>query len=116
MIVGFGVILLAFLGATAASLAAPLAVIVGGVMRLRGHPRGGLAGGLLAWVALTGAVCVGLFVGLTGDAGRGVKVHGLELEALLATAPWSLGAAAVAAVAFSVAARRRARREPPKAG
>ncbi len=107
MVLGFGVIVLGILGAGAASLAAPLAVVVGGVTRLRGLRRGGLAAGLLAWVALTTAICVAMFLGLTGDAGRGVQVHGLELEDLLAVAPWAWLAAAALAVVFAVLVRGR---------
>lgn len=105
MILGFGVIVLGFIGAIGASLAAPLAVIVGGVAKLRG--RGGLATSLLAWAALTAAAIVVMVLGLGGNAGHGVNVHGVALEDLLQVAPWALLAAAVAWLGFSVAARRQ---------
>lgn len=112
MIIAFGVIVLAVIGAVAASLAAPLAVVVGGVARARGMRRGGLAAGLLAWVALTTAALVGLFLGMTGDAGHGVDVFGVAVEDLLALAPWAWLLAAVLGIGFRGAGRRGAADKP----
>lgn len=105
MILGFGVIVIGVIGAVAASVAAPPAVIIGGVAKLRG--RRGLVSGLIAWVLLTIAAIVGMFLGLSGDAGRGMDVFGLGLDELLAAAPWAWLAAALAWLGFFVAARRR---------
>lgn len=113
MIIGFGVVLLGLIGAIGASLAAPLAALIGGVAGLRGAR--GLLVGLLAWVGLTSAAIVALFFGLSGDAGRGVKIHGREFEDFLAPAPWCWLATGVLALAFFLANRRRAaapRRSP----
>jgi hypothetical protein len=104
MILGYGVIILGIIGAVAASVAALPAVIIGGVIKLRGGR--GLASGLLAWVGLTIAASVGMILGLSGDAGRGMDVHGLSFEDLLAIAPWALLAAAVAWLGFFIAGRR----------
>lgn len=112
MLIGFGVIVLAVIGALAASLSAPLAVVVGGVSRLRGARRGGLATGFLTWVALTTAGIVALFLGLAGDAGSGVRIFGADLEELLALAPWAWLLAALAGVGFFAAARARTVRRP----
>lgn len=106
MILAFGVIILAFIGAIGASLAAPLAVVVGGVTRARGGRRW-LAAGLLTWVGLTAAVIAGMVLGMAGDAGRGVDVFGVPLDDLLALAPVAWLLAALIGVGFAVAARRR---------
>lgn len=104
MILGFGVIVIGIIGAVGASLAAPLAVIVSGVAKLRG--RSGVGTGMLAWVVLTAAAIVAMFLGLEGNAGHGMSVHGLQLERLLGVAPWALLVAALAWYGFSIAARR----------
>ena len=114
MIVAFGVVLLGFIGAIGASLAAPLAALIGGIAGLRGAR--GLAAGLLAWAALSSAAVLVLFFGLTGDAGRGVKIHGWELEELLVPAPWCWLTAAILALGFFIAGRRGAARRPPHPG
>lgn len=108
MIVGFGVIVLAIIGAVGASLAAPFAVAIGGVLGADGNRGGRLAVGLRAWVALTTAAIVGMCLGLTGNAGSGMLVLGTPIEDLLALAPWALLLAASMAIGFFVAARRRA--------
>jgi Zn-dependent protease len=106
MILGFGVVLIGVIGVVGASVAVPPAVIVGGVMKLR---RGrGLAAGLLAWVLLTIAAIVGMFLGLSGNAGHGMYVYGASFEDVTAVVPWAWLAAAVAWLGFFIAARRQA--------
>lgn len=55
-----------------------------GISPASGRLKYGLAMGLFAWVALTAGVIVGMFLGLGGNAGSGMKVHGAELEDLMA--------------------------------
>lgn len=105
MILGFGAILLGFIGAIGASVAAPLAAIAGGVAKLRGGR--GFAVGMLTWVLATAVAITVMILGLGGDAGRGVDVHGVPIDDLIEAAPWALLAAVVVWIGFSIAASRR---------
>lgn len=84
-----------------------------GISPASGLLKYGLAMGLFAWVALTAAVIVGMFLGLGGNAGSGMKVHGAELEDLMALVPWAWLLALLAWLGFFAAARRRRQPDPP---
>ncbi len=114
MILGFGVIVLGIIGAVGASLAAPFAVVVGGVSELREVPRDGLAMGLFAWVPLTAAAIVGLYLGIGGNADSGMTVHGAALEDLLWLVPLAWVLAVLAWLGFFTARQRRQADQPDR--
>jgi cytochrome c oxidase assembly factor CtaG len=89
VILGFGVVMLAVIGAIGAAFGAPLAALVIALSRRKDdEPSGGAF--LLRWVQCTVVVIVVLCLGLSGNAASGVAVHGAEIEDLLAMAPWLL--------------------------
>lgn len=107
MILGFGVVMIGIIGVVGASLAAPFAVVVGGIHKLRGGRLGGLPSGMLTWVVLTTGLIVTMCLGLTGNAARGVGAFGIDFEVLMGVVPYAWLLAAGLWLGFSVAARRR---------
>jgi hypothetical protein len=94
-------------------LAAPFAVIVGGVHKIRGGQGGGLPSGMRVWVVLTTVVIVGMGLGLTGNAGSGMGVFGVDFDALLVVVPYAWLATAILWLGFFLAARRRVGADKP---
>lgn len=88
MILGFGVIMLAVIGAIGGAFAAPLAALWAALSRPKDDEHSG--GVLLRWVLCTAVVIVVQFLGLSGNAASGVEVYGAQIEDLLALAPWLL--------------------------
>lgn len=105
MILGFGVVYLGMLGVVAASLAAPFAAVIDGVARLRGAPSAGLR----AWVWLTTAALVVLFLEGGPNAASGVDFYGIPISFV----PWAWLVTALAWLGFFLAARRRRQGDAP---